>query len=96
MYTLPYMTRSMGIAEARQDLARLIDEVCETHERVVLTRHGNPVAVVLSLDDLESIEETLEILSDTDLVTDIRGALASSERFTMDQVRSALRDRDRH
>lgn len=62
----------------------------------MLTRHGTPVAVVLSLDDLESIEETLEILSDTDLVTDIRGALASSERFTMDQVRSALRDRDRH
>lgn len=89
------MTRSMGIAEARQDLARLIEEVSETHERVVLTRHGKSVAVVLSIDDLESMEETLEILNDSDLVADIRESLASSERFTIDQVRAALRDRNR-
>lgn len=30
-----------------------------THERVTITRHGRPAAVLTSVDDLESIEETL-------------------------------------
>jgi prevent-host-death family protein len=34
-----------------------------THERVTITRHGHAVAVVLSPEDLASLEETLEILS---------------------------------
>jgi antitoxin YefM len=35
------------------------------HERITLTRNGEPEAVLLSLDDLEGLEMTLEILSDS-------------------------------
>ena len=40
----------------------------DTHERVVITRNGKPAAVLISPDDLASLEETLEILSDKALM----------------------------
>ncbi len=89
MYILMYM-RSESLADVRRDLPSLIDIVSATHERIVITRHGQPAAVLLSLDDLEAIEETMEILSDPDLLTDIRESLASAERYTIEQVRADL------
>ena len=40
----------------------------------MITKHGRPAAVVLSVEDLESLEETLEILSDPTLLAEIREA----------------------
>lgn len=53
----------MSVGAARDGFSRLLAEVEATHERVTITRHGHAVAVVLSPEDLESLEETLEILS---------------------------------
>jgi antitoxin YefM len=44
------------------------------HGRVVITKHGHPSAVMLSLEDLESLEETLAVLSDPELMAAIREA----------------------
>jgi antitoxin YefM len=44
--------------------------------RLVITKHGRPAAVVLSIEDLESLEETLDVMSNAKLVADIREALA--------------------
>lgn len=40
----------------------------------MITKHGRPAAVMLSLEDLESLEETLAVLSDPELVAAIREA----------------------
>ena len=90
MYILMYMARNISVADVRRDLSGLIDEVVATHERVVITKHGQPSAVLLSVDDLEAIEETMEILSDPQLLADIRESLASSERFSLEQIRAQL------
>jgi prevent-host-death family protein len=42
------------------------------HGRVVVTKHGRPAAVMLSIEDLESLEETLEILSNPALLAAVR------------------------
>ena len=34
---------------------------------MVVTEHGEPVAVVLSIEDFQGMQETLEILSDPEL-----------------------------
>jgi hypothetical protein len=47
------------------------------HERIILTRNGEPEAVLLSVDDLEGLEVTLEILGDTDAVARISESLAA-------------------
>ncbi len=48
--------------------SEFVDRVDREHERVVVTRNGRPAAVMISPDDLESLEETLAILGDTELV----------------------------
>jgi len=45
----------------------------------VITKHGRPAAVVLSIDDLESLEETLDILGNATAMADIRESLAELE-----------------
>ena len=47
------------------------------HDRVVLTRHGRPAAVIISPDELESLEETLELLSDSTALRKLRSAEAA-------------------
>ncbi|MDT0275502.1 type II toxin-antitoxin system Phd/YefM family antitoxin [Blastococcus goldschmidtiae] len=65
-------THSLATVKAR--FSQVIDEVAGTHERVTVTRNGSPVAVILAVDDYESLVETLEILSTPGAVADIRQA----------------------
>jgi len=70
------------VSEARSTLKTLVDRVAGTHERVTLTRNGRPAAVLISPDDLAGLEETLEILSDPDLmrqITEGEAAVASGD-----------------
>jgi PHD/YefM family antitoxin component YafN of YafNO toxin-antitoxin module len=46
----------------------------KTHARVTITKHGHPAAVLVSPEDLASLEETLDILSDPDALAAIREA----------------------
>lgn len=54
---------TLPLGEARNRLSEIIDGVDRTHDRLTITRHGQPVAVVLSPEDLASMEETLAILA---------------------------------
>jgi antitoxin YefM len=62
------------LAEVKNRLSEVVDRLEREHGRVVITRHGHPAAVMLSLEDLESLEETLAVLSDPQLMADIREA----------------------
>ncbi len=55
----------------------MVTSVDRTHERVTLTRNGRPVAVLVSPDDLESLQDTIEVLADTELVRQHYAILAS-------------------
>ena len=65
---------SLAAVEAHS--SQVIDEVAGTHERVTVTKNGSPVAVILAVEDYESLMETLEILSDPKAVAEIRQAEA--------------------
>ena len=62
------------LAEVKNRLSEVVERLEREHGRVVITKHGRPAAVMLSLEDLESLEETLAVLSDPELVTAIREA----------------------
>jgi len=62
------MTTTTSLANVKAHLSAIVGSVHDTHERVVITRNGEPAAVLISPDDLASLEETLEILSDKDLM----------------------------
>ncbi len=59
------MTEISSLAETKAHLSELVARVGEQHERVTVTVHGRPAAVLIAVDDLESLEETIAILSDS-------------------------------
>lgn len=66
----------MALRDVKNHLSEVVDQVERDHHRVVITRHGKPAAVVISADDLASLEETLEVVSRPKLVGQIRDSLA--------------------
>jgi len=69
----------LPLADVKNRLSEVVERLEREHGRVVITKHGRPAAVVLSVEDLEGLEETLEILSDPRLMRRIRKAAAEIE-----------------
>ncbi len=63
------------LADVKAHLSELVGRVSGHHERVTVTVHGKPSAVLLAPEDLESLEETIAILADTETMR----RLAASE-----------------
>jgi antitoxin YefM len=57
---------TMPLGEVKAHFSELVGRVHEHHERVTVTVHGRPSAVLVAVEDLEQIEETLAILRDAD------------------------------
>lgn len=92
-----YMT-TVPLSDARARLSELVDEAVRTHERVEITRNGRRAAVLMSADDFDSLEETLEILSDPQLMKDIataREEISRGETYTLEEVEEEMRARGR-
>ena len=68
------------LSEAKARRSELARRVRLQHERITLTRNGEAEAVLLSVDDLEGLEMTLEILGDSDAVARISESLTSLDR----------------
>jgi antitoxin YefM len=49
----------LSLAEAKDKLSAVVSDVTSTHEHYTITRNGRSVAVVLPIEDLESLEETI-------------------------------------
>ena len=64
------------LADAKARLSELADEVYRTHERIRVTRNGREFVVIMSTEDLESLEATIELLADRDA----QESIAQSER----------------
>jgi prevent-host-death family protein len=69
----------MPLAELKNRLSEVVDRLEREHGRVVITKHGRPAAVVLSVEDLESLEETLDVMGNRAVLDDIQEALAELE-----------------
>ncbi|HET9242281.1 MAG TPA: type II toxin-antitoxin system Phd/YefM family antitoxin [Gaiella sp.] len=66
------MTETLPLSTVKARLSELVDRVESEDDRIVVTRNGRPAAVLVSADDLESLEETLSVLSDRELMRKIR------------------------
>ncbi|GAA3550833.1 hypothetical protein GCM10022197_02120 [Microlunatus spumicola] len=60
-----------SLADAKNRLSELVASAETTHERTVVTKNGRPAAVLMSVDDLASLEETLALLSERDALVDL-------------------------
>ena len=70
------MSETLPFSEVKAHLSELADRVERHHDRFLVTRNGRPSFVLVSPDDLESLEETLELLSHPELLAEVREAEA--------------------
>ena len=70
------VSEQMPLADVKNRLSEVVERLEREHGRVVITKHGHPAAVVISVEDLESLEETLDILDSAGLLAEIRESLA--------------------
>lgn len=83
---------TLPLAEVRANLSKLVDETMRTHQRIEVTRQGRRAVVILSADDYDAIMETLAILSDQELVHEIREAEVDGDQvYTLDDVTEEMR-----
>lgn len=90
--------KTAPLADVKTHLSALVDEVVRTHEQVTITRNGHPVAVVLSLEDYESLLETLALLDDRtgrERLEEAEAAVARGETTTRDEMAEIIEARRR-
>ena len=91
------MSDTMSLADVKARFSEVVDRVELQQDRVVVTRNGRPAAVLISPDDLESLEETLAVMTDRSLAAQIREsrkAVEDSDPGTdLDQLRADLEQR---
>lgn len=92
------MSEAVSLADAKAHLSELVSRVDRQHDRVTVTVHGRPSAVLLSPDDLEALEETIAVLSDDAAMQQLAASdaeLARGEGESEQNLADAMRRRVR-
>jgi antitoxin YefM len=95
-YTVVYalgMSKVVPVREFRSNLSHLLNDVVDRKDHVLITRNGRPAAVLISIEEYESLEETVEILSDPEAMAALEEGLAELERgdtVSLEEVRREL------
>ncbi|MEA1903720.1 MAG: type II toxin-antitoxin system Phd/YefM family antitoxin [Actinomycetota bacterium] len=84
------MSEILPFSEVKAHLSELADRVEVEHERIMVTRNGRPSFVLMSPDDLESLEETLDIVRDDDLMESIRRSRDEAARGERHRLKDEL------
>lgn len=74
------MTEVLAFSDAKAHLSELAERVEREHERILVTRNGRPSFVLMSPDDLDSLEETLDVLRDPELMASLARSRGEQER----------------
>ncbi len=74
---------TVTLSDAKTHLPRLLSEVSEIGERIIITRSGRPAGVLLSIEEYDGLVETLEILADPDLSQAVRQGLAEGSNHDL-------------
>lgn len=92
---------TLPLSEVKARLSEIAAEVDRTHERVHVTRNGREYVVLLSAQDLDSLEATIELLADPAALARVReaeAAVAAGDLTTADEMAEIMaqrRERDR-
>jgi antitoxin YefM len=72
------MLEAISITQARTKFLPLIDRVDGELYRFMITRHGKPVAVVISYEEYSRMAETLKLIEDRGLAREVERGLAEA------------------
>lgn len=80
------------LADVKNHLSELVDRVARERDRVAISRNGRPAAVLISPEDLDSLEETLAILGDASEVAALREGLADLAEGRSEKLEQLVRE----
>lgn len=87
------MVNTISIRELRPKLADILKSVHDRFDRYIVTKRGRPEAVIMSIEDYESILETMDIQSDKSLVRRLKNAeedIRKKKGAPLERVRKEL------
>lgn len=87
---------TIPITEAKTRIAELADRVAREHDHFTITRNGRADVMLISVAEYESLQETLDILSDDEALGDLRQSredFETGDTYTLDQVRAEFERR---
>ena len=85
------MSEILSLAYVKSKFSEMIDRVERTHDRITVTRNGRPAAVLISSEELASLEDTLDLLSDAaamEQLRESRDAYAAGDFVTGEELRA--------
>jgi prevent-host-death family protein len=85
------MPETLPLAQVKSRFSEMVDRVEHTQDRIVVTRNGRPAAVMISPDELTSLEDTLELLSDPEAMRELHEAhqaVTEGDYITGDELRA--------
>jgi len=88
------VTKTVSITKAREEFPKIVDRANRLLEKYVITVNGKSKAIVMSSDEYDSLEETLEILSEPGALEDIRQAekeVEDGNYVTLEQLKQNLK-----
>ncbi|NMM23935.1 MAG: type II toxin-antitoxin system Phd/YefM family antitoxin [Phycicoccus sp.] len=81
----------LPVSKVKDRLNELVDAAARTHEQVTITKNGSPAAVMVGIDEWESLQETLFWLSQPGILESTAEAKADVEAgriYSEDQIRA--------
>jgi len=72
--------KTLPLSEVKMKLSEIVDRVASTDDEVTITKNGRPAAVIMSIDEFESIMATREITSDKEFMDEIRESITAFDR----------------
>jgi prevent-host-death family protein len=72
--------KTLPLSDAKNRLSRIVDDVTERDEQVMITRNGHPAAVLISPEEFESWQATIDVLSDPDLMAQLQRSKKAMRR----------------
>ncbi len=87
------MIKSISVRELRPNISKVMDNIHKKFDRYIVNRRGNPEVVMMSLEDYESIIETLDIQANKELVKAIKLAekeIAKGQGKSLDVLQKEL------
>ncbi len=91
-----FLSSAMTASDARTNFYDLAKLASELSQRFIVTLHGKPAVVIMSLEELEGMEETIDIMSDPELVESIRQGQKDYEEgkfYTLEEIEAEMQNK---
>ena len=82
------MMTTVSVSEMKDTLSEVLNRAAFGHERIIIASRGKPKAAVISIDDLELLEELEDVLA----VREARAEYEAGETISLEQLITELEE----